>query len=603
MENIFKINRRNLLSGVGAAYLVPNLSIAATPKISKTIPYLIKNKIENKAQFVAPFEIEMSGWLGNRFNLNAKNRLLNIDSNELLAGFKTKPGVHPWIGEHVGKWIHAATLTSANNNDEKLIAKLKSIVAGLIAAQEKDGYLGTYIKEKRFGLYQDADWDVWSHKYCMIGLLSYYKFYGDKNALLASKKAADLLIATFPATRSINEAGTHMGMAATSVLEPIITLYRFTGEQKYLDFATYIVGAMSADNGSKILESLKANSSVYKTANAKSYEMLSNLVGLVEYAKITGRDDIIQIVDIAWNDIVKNRLYVSGTTSSDEHFQDDHILPHEQESNVGETCVTVTWLTLNMALLELKAEARFGEQIEKTIYNHLSAAQSLNGNDWCYFTPLNGIKKFDKNITCCHSSGPRGIAMAPASSYLLQSQNGANYIIVNSFEASKAKFNVAGKNIEIEQLSSFPKYGSSKIYVTNINGAEFGFKIRIPNWAKEMNVKGAKNTDGWIIIEPQKFADNSHINIAFSFQPSVEVEGAKDQYMSWGPFIMALEDGENTWLKEFKSVEYQGSIDIIDMGVSFKMKIGAKVDGIEQSAIFKTFADSGQNSQKYRVFT
>ena len=54
------------------------------------------------------------------------------------------------------------------------------------------------------------------------------------------------------------------------------------------------------------------------------------------------------------------------------------------------------------------------------------------------------------------------------------------------------------------------------------------------------------------------------INIAFSFQPSVEAEGGKDQYMSWGPFIMAVEDGENAWLKEFKSVEYQGSIDIID---------------------------------------
>ncbi|MBN8647559.1 MAG: glycoside hydrolase family 127 protein [Caulobacterales bacterium] len=603
MENSLQINRRNLLAGAAIASLIPKIATAATTKLNKLTPYLIKQKIENKAQFVAPFEIEMSGWLGNRFNLSAQNRLLNIDTNELLAGFKAKPGVHPWIGEHVGKWIYASTLTSANNNDEKLIAKLKSTVVALIAAQEKDGYLGTYVKEKRFGLYQDADWDVWSHKYCMIGLLTYYKFYGDKNALLASKKAADLLIATFPAQKSINEAGTHMGMAATSVLEPIVTLYRFTGEQKYLDFATYIVSAMSADNGSKILESLKTTSSVYKTANAKSYEMISNLVGLVEYAKVTGRDDIIQIVDIAWNDIVKNRLYITGTTSSDEHFQDDHILPREQENNVGETCVTVTWLSLNMALFELKAEAKYGEQIEKTIYNHLSAAQSLNGNDWCYFTPLNGVKKFDKNITCCHSSGPRGIAMAPICSYLLQSQNGAYYIIVNSFEASKAKFNIGGKNIEIEQLSSFPKYGSSKIYITNINGAEFGFKIRIPNWSKNMTIKGAKIIDGWVIIEPQKFADNSHIKIPFSFEPVIETETGKEQYMSWGPYIMALEDSENPWLKEFKSANYQGSIDIIDMDVSFKVKIGVKVDNIDQSAIFKTFADAGQNSQKYRIFT
>ena len=52
----------------------------------------------------------------------------------------------------------------------------------------------------------------------------------------------DLLIATFPAKKSINAAGTHVGMAATSVLEPVVLLYRFTGDVRYLDFARYIGG-------------------------------------------------------------------------------------------------------------------------------------------------------------------------------------------------------------------------------------------------------------------------------------------------------------------------------------------------------------------------
>ena len=38
----------------------------------------------------------------------------------------------------------------------------------------------------------------------------------------------DLLIATFPGKKSILAAGTHVGMAATSVLEPIVLLYRLT---------------------------------------------------------------------------------------------------------------------------------------------------------------------------------------------------------------------------------------------------------------------------------------------------------------------------------------------------------------------------------------
>ena len=46
---------------------------------------------------------------------------------------------------------------------------------------------------------------------------------------------ADLLIAAFPGKKSILASGTHVGMAATSVLEPIVLLYRFTGDARYLD--------------------------------------------------------------------------------------------------------------------------------------------------------------------------------------------------------------------------------------------------------------------------------------------------------------------------------------------------------------------------------
>ena len=104
------------------------------------------------------------------------------------------------------------------------------MAADLIACQEPDGYLGTYVPEKRFGLYEGADWDVWSHKYNMIGLLTYYQYTGNRPALDCCRKMADLLIATFPGKKSILAAGTHMGMAATSVLEPVVLLYRFTGD-------------------------------------------------------------------------------------------------------------------------------------------------------------------------------------------------------------------------------------------------------------------------------------------------------------------------------------------------------------------------------------
>ena len=130
----------------------------------------------------------MRGWLGNRVALNEKNRLVKVDLEPLLAGFRQKPGTHPWIGEHIGKWLHASTLAWANTGDPELRRKLDYAAAELVKAQEPDGYLGTYVPEKRFGLYPGADWDVWSHKYNLMGLLTYYQFTGNEPALNACRK-------------------------------------------------------------------------------------------------------------------------------------------------------------------------------------------------------------------------------------------------------------------------------------------------------------------------------------------------------------------------------------------------------------------------------
>ena len=275
--------------------------------VPEPVPFVVQAGLPDVALVLSPSQIHIGGWLGARIDANEKNRLLTVDTEPLLAGYRKRPGSHPWIGEHVGKWLHAATLAWAYTGDPTLKAKLDRVAAGLIACQEPDGYLGTYVPEKRFGLYPGADWDVWSHKYNLIGLLTYYQYTGNRPALDCCRKMADLLIATFPAKKSILAAGTHVGMAATSVLEPVVLLYRFTGDARYLEFARYIVKSWDEPGGPAIAASLRAGKGVNKTANGKAYEMLSNLVGLCELARATGNCSLLEPVLNAWNDIVANR--------------------------------------------------------------------------------------------------------------------------------------------------------------------------------------------------------------------------------------------------------------------------------------------------------
>ena len=38
----------------------------------------------------------------------------------MIDGFESRPGVHAWQGEHLGKWLHAASLAYKVTGDEKV---------------------------------------------------------------------------------------------------------------------------------------------------------------------------------------------------------------------------------------------------------------------------------------------------------------------------------------------------------------------------------------------------------------------------------------------------------------------------------------------------
>ena len=290
----------------GATLFVMGFLIASLTA-QGTVQPVVADAIQDR--FVpAAYDVQkIDGLLGERMRVNLEGRLLHIDEKGLLEGFQQRPGKQVWIGEHAGKFLHAACNTWLYTHDARLKTLMDRMAWSLIAEQLPDGYLGTYTDDKRW-----TAWDVWVHKYDLIGLLSYYQATGYEPALIASRKIGDLLGKTFgdgPGQRDIIQSSTHMGMAATSVLEPMVMLYRYTGDKRHLDFCNYILKAWDQSNGPKIIPSLLDSGSVFRTANAKAYEMMSDLVGLMELYRLTGKPEYLRIGEIAWDDISSKRLY------------------------------------------------------------------------------------------------------------------------------------------------------------------------------------------------------------------------------------------------------------------------------------------------------
>ncbi len=497
----------------------------------------VEDKVKDR--FVpAPYGSQtIGGILGERLRVNLEGRLLHVDEAALLGGFQSRPGKQAWIGEHAGKFLHAASNAYEYSRDERLKALMDRMARALVAAQLPDGYLGTYTGDKRW-----TSWDVWVHKYDLIGLLSYYKITGWEPALDASRKAGDLLCRTFgdaPGQRDIIQSSTHVGMAAMSVLEPMVELYRYTGEKRYLDFCRYITRTYDQPNGPKIIRSLLETHSVYKTANAKAYEMMSNLVGLVELYRLTGDEQFLKPAVIAWDDIRAKRLYITGATSSHEHFKDDFVLPGFEAAAVGEGCATVTWLQLGWQLLRVTGEAKYAEELERTVYNQLLGAQDPHNGNICYFTALAGKKPYGPGVNCCVSSEPRGISMIPQLVWGTRDKGLAVLFYVPG--------GIRGK---LKSETTFPLSGD--VALTMESAGSFPLYLRVPEWTKRYTAKAAGKTftgrPGEFLTIDRDWKLGDRIDIRVDMEPHVIAGGQSypnSVAIRRGPQVLAIERAVN----------------------------------------------------------
>jgi len=550
------ISRRGLIRITAAAATLPWLGAPARsarlrPADRRRTPEFAAAEQVPEAFHSLPFESQqLRGPLAERMRINVHGRLLQIDADALLAPFVRRDTAgsfdSAWLGEHAGKFLDAACNALRYREDDQLRQVTERMARTLIASQEADGYLGTYPAARRW-----TGWDVWVHKYNLIGLLSYYELTADAAALRTCRGVGDLLVRTFgeaPGQRDIISAGEHMGMAATAVLEPMCKLYRFSGERRYLEFCQYLVRSYDHPHGPRIVTTLLESGSVYRVANGKAYEMLSNFNGLIDLYRLSADKTLLDAVLRAWEDIAQHQLYPTGTLSAAEHFQPDGRLLTLQSSNVGEMCVTVTWLQLNWRLLRLTGQARFGHEIERTVYNHLLAAQDGSNGNISYYTSFAGTKEFTDAILCCVSSGPRGISLIPQLAWGLQE----NALFLNLYVAGRIRCESEGVPVEVVCDTAFPADGRVTLTVNAARPTDFTLRLRVPEWTRGLQVRFAGRTlsgePGQLLDVSRTWPRSSTLEVSMDV-PTRLLPGSPTYpdyiLLQRGPQVLALEQALN----------------------------------------------------------
>lgn len=539
-----------------------------------TISNLIGPKVPNKvADKYVPAEYhDIGGYLGYRLDINLHKRLLRIDSATILAGFEHRPGAQTWIGEHVGKFLFSASRTYAYSHDPQLRQLMDAMARTYIACQLPDGYLGTYLYKDRW-----TEWDVWAHKYAIIGLLNYYSVTGYKPALTTARRAADLICTTFgddAGKRDLMLAGEHNGLAPGSILEPMVDLYRYTGDPKYLAFCRYILRAYEQPDGPKIVSRLRQFGDVTRVGDAKAYEMLSCFLGILKYYQATGEEIYLHVLEKAWTDIVNHRLYITGTASDHEVFVLTGVLKAANDDKMGEGCVTVTWIQFNLALLRITGQLKYSEEIERSVYNHLLAAESPQTGCVSYYTALLGVKPYrcDQGFSCCLSSVPRGISLIPGiiggningNFSVLLYENGVARTTVHSTDGQTVSLVVRSK-------TRFPADGMVDFDIEPVRAAEFTVNFRVPDWAKNFHARIAGKRynagKGAMLSIRRYWTKGDRVEVDMDIPVEILPGGKSYPHaiaIKRGPQVLALDKGLNPGLDSLGAVRYAAGALLMD---------------------------------------
>ncbi len=461
----------------------------AQSKSSSVIPDVLEAWI--------PANIQISGYLGEKIDLCINQRIKKEDVAQLIEPFKSRNETSRWQSEFWGKWILSAIAAYEYNHDPELLKIIQNAVSRLLETQTQDGYIGNYAPEAQL-----KNWDIWGRKYTLLGLLAYYDISADQKALEAAKKLADnLLTQVGPGKADIIKTGNFRGMPSSSILEPMVLLYRHTGEKRYLDFAKYIVEQWETVDGPKLISKAADGVAVAdrfpKPSNwwswdngQKAYEMMSCYEGLLELYRITGELSYLKSAEMAVQNIIETEINVAGSGTAFECFYHGYQRQTDPTYHTMETCVTFTWIKLCNNLLRLTGNPKYADQIEKSVYNALMASMKFDGSQIAKYSPLEGMRhegeeQCGMHINCCNANGPRAFTLIPKMALMTS----GNEIFMNLYSQSSASIQLNPKNkVTLIQATTYPETGQIKISIQPEKPEIFTLSLRIPEWSNQTSI-------------------------------------------------------------------------------------------------------------------
>lgn len=472
-------------------------------------------------------------------------------------------------GEHSGiffddsdvyKALEGMAYSLINNPDPELEKKADEWIDKFAAAQQPDGYINTFYTLT--GL--DKRWtNMDKHEmYCAGHMIeagvAYYQATGKRKLLDVCIRMTDHMMSQFgPGKR-------HWVPGHEEIELALVKLYQTTQEQKYLDFAYWLLEERGHGHGTMGDEG-KWNPVYYQDIvpvrqltdiSGHAVRCMYLYCGMADVAALKNDTGYIAAMDRLWDDVVHRNMYITGGVGSshdNEGFTEDYDLPNLDA--YCETCASVGMVLWNQRMNQLTGDSKYIDVLERSLYNGALAGISLGGDRFFYVNPLESKGDHHRQewygCACCPSQLSR--FLPSIGNYIYASSDDALW--VNLYIGNTGQIRIGETDILLTQETDYPWDGSVKLTISTSQPLEKEIRLRIPNWCKtyDLSINGKRinvsEKKGYAVIKDWKSQDV----IALDMDMPVEIVAAdphvKENFgkraIQRGPLVYCMEEIDN----------------------------------------------------------
>ncbi len=409
----------------------------------------------------------------------------------------------------LAKWIEAASYSLLQKPDPDLEARLDEVIETIKDAQYPDGYLNTYFTlkapDKKWTNLQEAH-ELYCAGHMIEAAVANYEATGKTVLLDTMKRMADHIYQRF-----VVEG--HPGYPGHPEIElALMRLYHATGEEKYKELSAHFINVRGVDPDYFVKEAaakgwqvwgMEAEDRTYAQnqmpvrdmtkATGHAVRAVYLYSGMADLAAETGDKDLIKACRTLWDNITTQQMYITGGIGSTVHgeaFTKDYDLPNA--TAYAETCASIGLIFFARRMLELEADGRYADVMERALYNTVLAGMQLDGQRFFYVNPLEVVPGISGVVpgyrhalpqrpkwygcACCPPNVSRTIASIAKYAWGLKDETVYSHLFLGG-ELDLTK--ELGARITVE--TRYPYEGKVKYH---IEGAPIRMAIRIPEWSR-----------------------------------------------------------------------------------------------------------------------